>query len=71
MVSDFDSTKKRLAENQVDILFDADKVASNSDPFVANLIEGWTKMYGAPPFFCRDPFGNLLEIIPGSPQDTR
>jgi glyoxylase I family protein len=64
VVSDFDSTKKRLAENHIDIVFDAHKVGNDSDPFTLNLIEGWSRMYGAPPFFCRDPFGNLLEIIP-------
>jgi catechol 2,3-dioxygenase-like lactoylglutathione lyase family enzyme len=69
VVSDFDSTKNRLTENHVDILFDADKIGNDSDPFTLNLIDGWTRMYGAPPFFCRDPFGNLLEIIPGKPED--
>jgi catechol 2,3-dioxygenase-like lactoylglutathione lyase family enzyme len=66
VVSDFVATKQKMRENHVDILFDADTVGEGADQFTLNLIQGWTKMYGAPPFFCLDPFGNLLEIIPGS-----
>lgn len=68
VVSDFAGTKRRISENQVEIVFDADR-ASKSDPFITTLIAGWSKMYGAPPFFCLDPFGNLLEIIPASPKE--
>lgn len=64
LVSDFDGTRKRLADNRIEILFDAEKMDKNSDPLVSNLIEGWVKMYGSIPLFCQDPFGNLLEIIP-------
>lgn len=71
VVTDFRRTKKRLAENHVDILFDADKLGDEPDSLTVNLIEGWTRMYGAPPFFCRDPFGNLLEIIPPGAEDAR
>jgi catechol 2,3-dioxygenase-like lactoylglutathione lyase family enzyme len=70
VVSDFHNTTKRLRENHIDILFDADNIGNDPDPLTLNLIEGWTRMYGRPPVFCRDPFGNLLEIIPGSADDT-
>jgi catechol 2,3-dioxygenase-like lactoylglutathione lyase family enzyme len=70
IVSDFAATKQKLKDNHVNILFDADTVGEGADPFTINLIQGWIKMYGAPPFFCLDPFGNLLEIIPGSGEDV-
>jgi catechol 2,3-dioxygenase-like lactoylglutathione lyase family enzyme len=68
VVSDFDETRTRLRENGIDVLFDAEVTGPDYDVFTANLIEGWKKMYGAPPLFCRDPFGNILEIIPFTPE---
>jgi catechol 2,3-dioxygenase-like lactoylglutathione lyase family enzyme len=63
---DFEALKKRLHDNNIEIVFDPDKVNEKGpDPLDTNLIESWLKMYGRPPIFCRDPFGNLLEIIPG------
>jgi catechol 2,3-dioxygenase-like lactoylglutathione lyase family enzyme len=66
VVSDLDGVRKRLKDNGIQILFDATMINDiESDPLISNLIEGWTKMYGAPPIFCQDPSGNLLEIIQG------
>jgi catechol 2,3-dioxygenase-like lactoylglutathione lyase family enzyme len=63
---DFDKLNKRLRENRIEILFDSERGDDQTnDPLIANLMEGWTRMYGRPPIFCKDPFGNLLEIIPG------
>ena|SRR5579872_2390013 len=66
VVSDFEELKKRLEEYRVEILFDSVKVNEKGpDSLDYNLIDSWIKMYGKTPLFCRDPFGNLLEIIPG------
>ncbi len=53
-------------------MFDSDNVnGEGSDQLLSNLTEGWIKMYGKPPIFCRDPFGNLLEIMAYAETDPR
>lgn len=70
IVSNLDNMKQRLKDNHIEILFDADQMRNDPDPLISNVIDGWNKMYGSPPLFCEDPFGNLLEIIPGRPKKS-
>lgn len=34
------------------------------------LVRGWMKMYGMVPLFCRDPSGNMIEIVPIRQQES-
>ena len=65
LVPDIEEMKARLVENGVKMLFDpAVELAKKGNDFVRNMVEGWTKMYGATPLFFFDPFDNLLEFVP-------
>jgi glyoxylase I family protein len=67
VVSDLSSLLTRLTEHGVEVLLDPRTLqATDSDPLLANLVQGWNKMYGTAPVFCLDPFGNLLEIVPAT-----
>ena len=64
VVPDMDAIKSRLREHGVEVLFDP-KEADPEDDMAANMAAGWMKMYGDTPIFCLDPFGNLIEFVPG------
>ncbi len=64
VVSDWADLKRRLQTHGVEILVGPDSDVKQ-DALAANMVEGWKKMYGGVPIFCLDPFGNLLELIPG------
>jgi catechol 2,3-dioxygenase-like lactoylglutathione lyase family enzyme len=64
VVPDLDELREHLEERGVAVLFDP-KTGSKDDALLANMAAGWTKMYGEMPIFCLDPFGNLLEFVPG------
>jgi catechol 2,3-dioxygenase-like lactoylglutathione lyase family enzyme len=71
VVSDLPRLLDKLRQNAVEVLLDASSPsAEQSDSLLGNLVDGWTRMYGIPPVFCRDPFGNLLEFVPGSRKDA-
>ena len=66
VVSDLANLLTRLTDHGVEILLDPRNVQrKSSDLLLTNLLDGWNKMYGTAPIFCLDPFGNLLEIVPG------
>ena len=60
----FAAVKQRLQTNGVEILLDPAQVDMD-DSLTQHLIAGWMRMYGQVPMFCLDPFGNLLELVPG------
>lgn len=62
-VLDFESVSRRLAENNIEILFSPDELGPDDEQSRAT-IEGWKAMYGTVPTFCKDPFNNVLELIP-------
>ena len=65
LVPDIEEMKARLVENGVKMLFDpVVELEKRDNDFVRNMVDGWTKMYGATPIFCFDPFDNLLEFVP-------
>ena len=65
LVPDIEEMKARLVENGVKMLFDpVVELEKRDNDFVRNMVEGWTKMYGATPLFFFDPFDNLLEFVP-------
>ena len=64
VVPDLDAIRGRLSSNGVDVPFDP-KQAEPDDELSQNMIAGWRKMYGETPIFCLDPFGNLIEFVPG------
>lgn len=67
VVSDLPRLLGKLRQNAVEVLLDASSPrAEQADSLLRNLVDGWTRMYETPPVFCRDPFGNLLEFVPGS-----
>lgn len=56
--------KQRLQANGIEILVDPERVDTD-DALTHNLLAAWMRMYGQVPLFCLDPFGNLLELVPG------
>ena len=64
LVPDLPALKQRLQASGVEILFDPAQVAAD-DALAHNLMAGWMRMYNGIPVFCQDPFGNLLELVPG------
>ena len=65
-VPDLPALKQRLQDHGVEILIDPERIAPD-DSLAQNLAAGWWRMYGSVPVFCLDPFGNLLELVPGRP----
>ena len=64
VVADVGELERRLVDHGFEVLFSANRITAG-DALAENLVDGWMKMYGAVPVFCCDPFGNLLEFIPG------
>lgn len=62
-VLDLEGISQRLAENDVEILFGPERIEPD-DEQSRTAIEGWMNMYGTIPTFCKDPFDNLIELIP-------
>jgi hypothetical protein len=48
----------------VEILIDAEHVDPH-DTLTQSMLAAWMRMYNQVPVFCLDPFGNLLELVPG------
>lgn len=61
---DLPALRQRLLDHGVEILVDPQHVDPN-DLLTNNLLAAWMRMYNQVPVFCLDPFGNLLELVPG------
>jgi catechol 2,3-dioxygenase-like lactoylglutathione lyase family enzyme len=61
---DLPALQQRLQANNIEILIDPEHVDAE-DALTHNLLAAWMRMYGQVPLFCLDPFGNLLELVPG------
>ena len=62
-VLDLAAVTRRLADNGVEVLFGPDRIEPD-DEQSRTAVEGWRAMYGTVPTFCKDPFDNLIELIP-------
>ena len=61
---DLPALKQRLQEHGVEILIDPEHVDPN-DSLTHSMMAAWMRMYNQVPVFLLDPFGNLLELVPG------
>ena len=62
-VTDLAAHEQKLKENGTEVLFSA-ALASDNDDLAQNMLASWRTVYAGTPIFCRDPFGNLLELVP-------
>jgi catechol 2,3-dioxygenase-like lactoylglutathione lyase family enzyme len=66
VVDDTSEIEQRLNGRGFEVLFSRNSPAIQVDSTFENIVvEGWKQMYGDVPLFCLDPFGNLLEFVPG------
>lgn len=61
---DVDEYEKRLADHRIEVLYSETISKQFDDELSQNMKESWDAMYGATPLFVKDPFDNLLELVP-------
>ena len=66
VVPDLEVLESRLKDHDIEILFSEKSQEAQIPGTLENTsVQGWKQMYGGVPIFCEDPFGNLLEFVPG------
>jgi catechol 2,3-dioxygenase-like lactoylglutathione lyase family enzyme len=66
VVDDVAEIEARLNNSGVEVLFSGSSPGTQLEGTFENIAaQGWIQMYGRVPLFCLDPFGNLLEFVPG------
>jgi len=67
VVDDTSEIEQKLKDHGIEVLFSANSPAIQLEGSFENVaVQGWIRMYGSVPVFCLDPFGNLLEFVPGT-----
>lgn len=61
---DVEAYEKRLTDQGIKVLFSEKLSKTFDDELNRNLVDSWAVMYNAIPLFVRDPFDNLLELVP-------
>ena len=61
---DVDAYEKRLADHGIEVLYSEQVSTQFDDQLSQNMKDSWAVMYGAIPLFVKDPFDNLLELVP-------
>ena len=56
--------EERLASHGLEVLFSEKISTAFEDDLSQNMKSAWNAMYGATPLFVKDPFDNLLELVP-------
>ena len=64
LCADVDEYEKRLTDYGIEVLFSKTISKQFNDELSHNMKDSWTMMYGAIPLFVKDPFDNLLELVP-------
>ena len=64
-VKDLTVCQQRLEDHGVEVLFSATR-GDHAGSLTENMMAGWRAMYGGIPLFCKDPSGNLIELVPAS-----
>jgi catechol 2,3-dioxygenase-like lactoylglutathione lyase family enzyme len=67
VVDDTSAIEQKLKEHGIEVLFSGNSPGIEVQGTFENIaVQGWIRMYGSVPVFCLDPFGNLLEFVPGT-----
>ena len=67
VVDDTSEIEQKLKDHGIEVLFSGNSPAIQLEgSFESVAVQGWIRMYGSVPVFCLDPFGNLLEFVPGT-----
>ena len=59
-----DEFEKRLNDHGIEVLYSQTISEQFEDDLSQNMKQSWGEMYGAIPVFVKDPFDNLLELVP-------
>lgn len=59
-----DECEERFRRHGIEVLFSESRSAEFEDDLTQNMKSAWDTMYGATPLFVKDPFDNLLELVP-------
>jgi catechol 2,3-dioxygenase-like lactoylglutathione lyase family enzyme len=62
-VSELPCYERRLIDAGIEILF-SEAVSDQDDDMTKNMMAGWRAAYKQLPLFFKDPFGNLIELVP-------